>query len=116
VLGAAPGDANEEAGHAGHEQQRAEPVHALHPLRERPARVVVVDVVALAIRPDEEGCGSEPHAAEGEIDVEAQRHDAVSTRDPPTTGPMMLPTDHAPSTMEKYCGRCLRGTMSQKMT
>ena len=44
------------------------------------------------------------------------RHDAFSARQPPTTGPTMLPTDHEASTSEKYLGRCLRGTMSQKMT
>lgn len=27
----------------------------------------------------------------------------------------MLPTDHKVSTVEKYCGRCLKGTMSQMM-
>lgn len=29
---------------------------------------------------------------------------------------MMLPIDHEPSTMEKYWGRCLKGTISQKMS
>jgi hypothetical protein len=71
VLGAALGDANKEASHASHKQQRAEPVYALHPLRERPACVVVVDVITLTIRLDKEGCGSKPYAVEGEINVEA---------------------------------------------
>lgn len=45
-----------------------------------------------------------------------QRHEAFSTRAPPTTGPTMLPIDHEPRTMAKYFGRCLRGTISQKIT
>jgi hypothetical protein len=45
-----------------------------------------------------------------------QRQDVFSTSAPPTTGPTIVPMDQAPRTIAKYFGRCLRGTMSQKIT
>jgi hypothetical protein len=45
-----------------------------------------------------------------------QRQDARSVSTPPINGPRTDPTDQEPRTSGKYLGRCLRGTMSQKMT
>lgn len=125
MLYTAKGKTNEEAGEATNEEEGADPVSLLELLRKRE--------FGRGIHTNEVGCDNKPDTAEWVVDVEApdaacqyssmraqasthQRHDACSTRLPPTTGPTMLPMDQAPRTIAKYFGRCLNGTMSQKMT
>jgi hypothetical protein len=64
VLRAAPRDADEQAGHAAHEQERAHPVHPPESLRQRQLWLVGVGT-------DEEQRSDESGEAEGVIYVEA---------------------------------------------
>jgi hypothetical protein len=58
-----------------------------------------------------------PSKQNGKLTINAHRQfPAFSTNAPPTTGPMIVPTDQAPSTRAKYFGLHLKGTISQKMT
>ena len=71
---------------------------------------------SLASERTKHSAATSPMTQKGKLMWKHQRHEALSTSEPPSTGPMMLPMDQEPSTREKYWGRCLKGTMSQKMT
>ena len=125
MLDTAKREADEKASEAADEEEGTDPVSLLQFLRNCK--------FGCGVHANEAGGDNESNTAEWVVDMEApnasrqqssahkpdpthQRHDVFSTREPPTTGPTMVPIDQAPRTMAKYLGRCLKGTISQKIT
>lgn len=57
--------------------------------------------LSLASERTKHSAATKPTTQKGKLMWKHQRHEALSTSEPPSTGPMMLPMDQEPSTMEK---------------